>query len=66
MARSFTTSNTLPHWEAKRLQKQQRKEFKAGRNAYANKRNAQDAVHKTDTNDMEIDYREHMEYELTA
>ena len=48
MSRSFNRSNTLPSWEADRLNRQARKAVKQSRKATSNKRDAQDAIHKVE------------------
>jgi hypothetical protein len=58
MSRSFNRSNTLPSWEADRLNRQARKAVKQSRKATSNKRNAQDALHKVDQHDTEVQYYE--------
>lgn len=60
MSRSFNRSNTLPSWEADRLNRQARKAVKQSRKATSNKRDAQDAIHKVEhNNDLDVQYYEY-------
>lgn len=58
MSRSFTRSNTLPTWEADRLNRQARKSVKQSRKATSTKRQVQDSYHKTEQNDIEVQFFE--------
>lgn len=58
MARTLRRSNTLPTWEADKLNRQARKALKQSRKASTTKRQNQDAAHSIDVGYDELEYCE--------